>query len=109
MAINHYAMVTDMREAIYNGYEFDDFYVKGDYGCTTRKRAKAVWHRAQTTVDHVDAWHDYILSQIKPMFQKVADAMDDFYNEGFSLNDLSEALGISKEAVAEIVQKIEMG
>lgn len=107
MALNYYAMVKDAREAIYEGKELSEFYFPGDYGCSKWKTAKAVWHKANKSVEDQEIWRGILIKEIKSQFETLANVMDDYYNEGFGYSDISDALGISKEAVAEVIKKME--
>lgn len=98
------AFVLECREAIYEGLDFDDFYKYKANTTLNRKRAYKAWRRANHLCNNEVELNRFLIDDIKSRFGGFVKTIQDYYQEGFGYGDLADALGISRNAIAEIIR-----
>lgn len=107
MAKYSYELICNMREAIFEGITFDYYFYNCMDSKLKKKIARKAWNRATTFVNNEEEWRKYILSEMKPIFNRFAELVDDYWNNGFGYFQLEEAFGITNSSIKEIIHKIE--
>lgn len=102
---NKYLM--NAREAIFDGLTFDEFYYNYSGEKVKRKYAQRAWNRATTLAENDQEWNKFLINNFIERFGGFVTGLKNYYQEGFGVSDLANALGISCKAILEIVHSQE--
>lgn len=96
----NYELVKDMRVAMNDGMNFQD-YVKEYCGDVGIERLKKAWNRANSVRDDAP-WMKMLCDNLAAAFKQFGEAMDDLIEEGVSENEIASLLGLSTGSVKEM-------
>ena len=107
MAKYSYELVCCMMDAIYEGYTFTEFYTYNYklLRLPSKKISLKAWNRAKSFIANEEEWRKYLQQQVSTMWSQFVKKLDTYYEEGFGIFNLDETLGVSKEAILEMINR----
>ena len=101
-------MILEMREAIYDGMSFQEYFDNSQYKDVAIHNATKAWNRANILCEDWEEWRKFELEyKLIPAFRNFILALNDYFGEGHGIYKLDEALNLSKSTTEELFRLVE--